>query len=86
MEKGTMLSVELMGVLEAIHAEVKALREQTARPDKQWVGVQELAGVLGLSSKTIRNQLSAGTFPLKPRRVGGKVLFRLSDLELLPTE
>lgn len=34
----------------------------------------------GKSVKTIRNELSAGTFPVKPRKLGGRVVFPLAEL------
>jgi excisionase family DNA binding protein len=48
---------------------------------KRFLSVAETAHYLGLSKRTIYNQLSAGTFPVRPRRYGRKVLFDLKDLE-----
>ncbi len=45
------------------------------------VGVREAARYLGLSYRTIYNQLSEGTFPIKPRRIGGAVRFDMGDLD-----
>ena len=36
---------------------------------------------LGVSAKTLRNQLSNNTFPVKPVKHVGKVLFRKRDLD-----
>lgn len=38
------------------------------------------AALLGISEQTIRNQISKGTFPLKPVKIGGRSLIRLSDI------
>ncbi len=46
------------------------------------LGIREAARYVGLAEKTLRNRISRddGTFP-RPRRDGGKVLFRVSDLD-----
>jgi len=38
---------------------------------------------LGLSVKTLRNKVSRGEFPVKPRRLGGKPLFLVAELDSL---
>ena len=39
------------------------------------------AEYLSISPKTIRNKLSEGTFAVKPKKIGRKVLFDLRDLD-----
>lgn len=36
--------------------------------------------LLGISHRTIRNQVCKGTFPIKPVSLGGRTLFRVSDI------
>lgn len=68
-------------MIEKILQEIQALREDLQLSHKLLLTIDELAQVLGASPKTIRNQLSAGTFPIKPRRIGGRVFFRRRDVE-----
>lgn len=43
--------------------------------------IRTTAWYIGLSAKTLRNQLSNGTFKVEPVKNGGKVLFRKKDLD-----
>ncbi len=46
--------------------------------------VRESAGYLGIAEKTLRNRLglrTANPFPVKPKHIGGKVLFDVKDLD-----
>lgn len=48
------------------------------------VGVDEAARYLGISPKTIRNRLGPRArepFPVRPKRIGRKVLFERADLD-----
>ncbi len=48
------------------------------------LSVDEAALYLGLASKTIRNRIgpkAADPFPIKPKRIGGRVLFDVKDLD-----
>ena len=38
------------------------------------------AAYLGLAEKTLRNKVCNGSFPVKPRRYGGKPLFLVDEL------
>jgi excisionase family DNA binding protein len=57
--------------------------------EKRMWGVNEVAEYLGLSPQTIRNQLSAGTFPIKTKRIGRLLKWDRRDvdryLDKLPT-
>ena len=52
-------------------------------PEKRFLSVQETAQYLGISPKTIYNQISSGSvypLPLKPKRIGRRVRFDINDL------
>jgi excisionase family DNA binding protein len=68
-------------ILNDILAELKALRTQAQQGPRPFLGIDEVATALGLSAKTVRNQLSKKAFPLRATKIGGRVLFRAADLE-----
>ena len=43
--------------------------------EKRMLDIKELAFYIGLAEQTIRNQLSAGTFPIPPKKLGNKLLW-----------
>ncbi len=48
------------------------------------LSVRESAGYLGIAEKTLRNRLglkAENPFPVKPKHIGGKVLFDVKDLD-----
>ena len=47
------------------------------------VSYSHTAELLGISDKTIRNQISRGSFPLQIVKIGGRCLIRLSDIYAL---
>jgi len=49
--------------------------------EKQLLTVKDLANRWSISPRTIYNELSKKTFPLKPKRKGRLVRFRLTDIE-----
>ena len=56
------------------------------------LSVEEAAIYIGLASKTIRNRIgqkATNPFPVKPKHIGGRVLFDVKDLDayldVLPT-
>ena len=49
--------------------------------EKQLLTVKDLAHRWSISPRTIYNELSKKTFPLKPKRKGRLVRFRLTDIE-----
>ena len=70
-------------ILRDILAELKALRTQAqAQAElRPFLTIDEVAELLRVSPKTIRNQLSSGRFHPRPTKIGGRVLFRAADLE-----
>ena len=67
--------------LAAVMEEIKQLRHDLKARRAELLTVDGIAQELALSPKTIRNQLSAGTFPIKAVRAGGGVRFRRVDLD-----
>jgi excisionase family DNA binding protein len=57
--------------------------EETRKIEKRGFTVVEAADYLGISPRTIYNEVSRGTFPVKPRRWGRKPIFRKEDLDRL---
>ncbi len=48
------------------------------------LSIDEAAGYIGLAAKTIRNRIGQKAekpFPVKPKRIGGRVLFDIKDLD-----
>lgn len=45
------------------------------------IGVKEAAFMLGIAEKSVRNRLSAKTFPLPSYLFAGKRLFKLSEVQ-----
>jgi excisionase family DNA binding protein len=67
--------------LQAVLSELRALRQEIRSSGKGLLPIPEAAEYLGLSPRTIRNDLSRKVFPVKPVRYRGKVLFRRADLD-----
>ena len=49
--------------------------------NKRLLSVEEAAGYLSISPRRIYNETSKGTFPVKPKRWGKRVLFDIKDLD-----
>jgi excisionase family DNA binding protein len=49
--------------------------------EKRMMNIKELADYLGLSAQTIYNKLSAGTFPLKTKRIGRRLKWDRLDVD-----
>lgn len=48
------------------------------------LSIEEAASYIGLAAKTIRNRIGQKAkkpFPVKPKRIGGRVLFDIKDLD-----
>ena len=45
------------------------------------LNINELSIRIGLATQTIRNKLTAGTFPIKTKRIGGKLLWDIKDVD-----
>jgi excisionase family DNA binding protein len=45
------------------------------------LGVNEVAMMLGISPVTLRNYLSQGKLPIKPVKIGGRTLFKRTEVE-----
>lgn len=48
------------------------------------LSVNQTAQYMGLATKTIRNRIgpkATNPFPVKPKRIGGRVLFDIRDLD-----
>ncbi len=70
--------------LETVLAEIRALRADLQASCSLTLTVEETAELLRISPKTIRNGLGARAvkpFPIRSIKVGGRVLFRRSDVE-----
>ena len=70
--------------LTQILKELRQLRQDLARPAPRLLTVAQAADYLGVSQKTIRNRLGPRAkkpFPVKPLRIGGKILFQIADLD-----
>ena len=67
--------------LSMVLAELQGLRQEIRSAGKRLLPVAEAAIYLGLSPRTIRNDLSRKVFPVKPVKYRGKILFRKDDLD-----
>ncbi len=67
--------------LKTVLAELQALRQEIRSASKRLLPIPEAAEYLGLSPRTIQNDLSRKVFPVKPVRYRAKVLFRREDLD-----
>jgi excisionase family DNA binding protein len=57
--------------------------DEEKKIEKRGFTVAQTADYLGISPRTIYNEISRGTFPIKPRRWGRKPIFRKEDLDRL---
>lgn len=48
---------------------------------EQLIDINDLAGILKVPAKTIRNKLSNGTWPIPPLRIGKSIRWRTTDIE-----
>ncbi len=65
-------------------AEIRQLRKDLLAPRRRLLTVEETAQYVGLSPKTIRNMIgpkAPRAFPVKPVKMGGRVLFKIEALD-----
>lgn len=70
--------------LQVILSELRQLRAEVRTPLKRLLTVEEAATYLGISPKTIRNQIgpkAVKPFPVRPVKLAGRVVFRREDLD-----
>jgi hypothetical protein len=70
--------------LQDVLAEIKELRADLRASQRRLLPVEAAAAYLGISPKTIRNGLGPAAkhpFPIKPVKVGGRVLFEKKSLD-----
>ena len=48
---------------------------------KRMLDIKELAIRIGLAPQTIRNQLNCGTFPIKTKKLGRKLVWDIKDVD-----
>ena len=69
--------------------EVNTDLNNTMALEKRMLSIKELSDYLGVSPQTIYNRLSAGTFPIKTKRIGRRLKWDRRDvdhyLDRLPT-
>jgi predicted DNA-binding transcriptional regulator AlpA len=49
--------------------------------EEQLIDINDLAAILKIPTKTIRNKLSNGTWPIEPIKIGKAIRWRSSDVE-----
>jgi excisionase family DNA binding protein len=54
---------------------------RTVTVERRMLGIQELTDYTGLSRQTVYNQLSAGTFPIKTKRMGRRLKWDRRDVD-----
>jgi len=67
--------------LKTVLAELQSMRQEIRSASKRMLPIPEAAEYLGISPRTVQNDLSRKVFPVKPVRYRGKVLFRREDLD-----
>ena len=48
---------------------------------KRMLTISELSTRIGLKPQTVRNKLNCGTFPIKTKRIGRKLLWDIKDVD-----
>jgi hypothetical protein len=75
---------DLQPLIETIEAVAEAIRSAatSARPSRPWLGLQEMAtDYVPLSERTLRKLIAHPTHPLPVRRVGGKWISHVDELD-----
>ncbi|MEE9913201.1 MAG: helix-turn-helix domain-containing protein [Deltaproteobacteria bacterium] len=63
---------------------MKKTESQPRQIKPRMLSVDETAQYIGLAAKTIRNRIGTkaeNPFPVKPKHIGGRVLFDVKDLD-----
>ncbi len=61
--------------------EVNRELSSTMAMERRMLGINELADYIGLSPQTIRNKLTAGTFPIRTKRLGRLLKWDRRDVD-----
>jgi predicted DNA-binding transcriptional regulator AlpA len=61
--------------------QVEVLKVAKIRP--RLLNMKDTARYMGLAYNTLKNRRSAGTFPVKPRILGGKPFWEIEELDEL---
>lgn len=48
---------------------------------KRMLDINDLSERIGLKPQTIRNKLNCGTFPIKTKKIGRKLLWDIQDVD-----
>ncbi|MBK7017406.1 MAG: helix-turn-helix domain-containing protein [Sulfuritalea sp.] len=56
------------------------MQTQVSHPAVRLLTVAEVAAAIGITAKTIRNQITNGTFPIRSARASGRRVVRSDDL------
>jgi excisionase family DNA binding protein len=62
----------------------KEKKERRPRPEPRLLTIEDVAHMLGISARTIRNRLEKGArrpFPIKAKRLGRLIRFEPADVE-----
>ncbi len=54
--------------------------------NEQLIDINDLASILKVPAKTIRNKLSNGTWPILPIKIGKALRWRPSDIDMYLSE
>ena len=78
-------STDRMGQLDKEdYSEIDIHKTKTRTMPKRLLSVEETASYLGISERTIYNQIcrkAKKRFPIKPKRIGKRILFDINDIE-----
>jgi predicted DNA-binding transcriptional regulator AlpA len=71
----------MKAINQQILSELRAIRADLQLSHAELLTLKQTAQLLSMAEKTVRNQLSAGTFPIAVRRAAGGLRFRRVDVE-----
>lgn len=73
-------SETLQEILRKLEALEKAQLDSGTQPEKQWVDNQYLCKLLDVHKRTLQNYRDSGKLPYSQPEEGGKVYYKLSDV------